>query len=429
MTYRLGSATVGIGTSTGTVFKTKLNKLGLYPTSDIKFSSGVWIVAQYQNMSFAVSAGTLHTSTDNSVTFPTTTAFTDANKIREAIIWDNGNINFFTNDNKAYLTTTSLSVVNEIFVKEADGTTNMTFHTPANATYPGWYFDILTYQPTGYRDNVRVFTNYGNAYESGAQPTNVYASSDNGATWRRVFEFGQNPNYRDDGTADGGTTGTLLGDSGNSNICRHGHSINWIPSVGKWLLVVGDDNAGRNENGWYWLTEAATPNPWTAERIDFGITIETTHRLKSIQPIEYDGYIYWGSDNQEVTDTRQNGIWRVPTASLVSSPTDLTAHRQLFAIEEDYGSSIVDFRIDLDSGVLFGMINDSWSPTVTRKRLFAIENYGLGKVHYYKDASADFKRMSDKNEDGYWLMDYEGRIPLQSTSFMIKIGNDFFDNL
>jgi len=99
------------------------------------------------------------------------------------------------------------------------------------------------------------------------------------------------------------------------------------------------------------------------------------------------------------------------------------------AISEIYASSIVDFRIDRDSGIIIGSINDPWSPSVVRKRLFVITDYGLGKLSLYKDASGDFMRISDKNNDGYYMFDYEGRDTLQTKTFFIKIGNDLLDNL
>lgn len=430
MTYRLGSAAVGIGTSTGTVFKTKLNKLGLYPTSDIKFSSGKWVVAQYQNMSFAVSSGTLHASEDSSVTFPTTTAFTDANKIISAYIYENGNILFMTTNNKVYLTDIDLTTPVEKTVYESDGVTPITIHTPSNATYPGWYFHMLTYQERGVNETMHVWGNYGNAHGSGANPTNIYYSTDYGVTTKIAYKFGQNLNYRDNGTANGSdTTGTILGDSGNTILTRHVHYIGYDPVNDKWYAVTGDHNEPdslsqtADEINWFEGVYTSGTDSWVWTKINFGFSIEKTHRLKAITVIFHDGYVYWGSDNSDVPDKTQNGLWKSP----ISTITDLTTHRQIYAIEEDDDSTLLDFRIDRDSGVLIGCVNDGYPGT--SKRIFAIENYGLGKLHLYKDASADFYRMEEKNSDGYYKFDYYNISTLQTKSFFIRIGNDFFDNL
>jgi len=430
--YRLGSTTAKVNTSFGRSWNTNINKLGLYPTTTTKFVATCDVICQYQNMSFGVTSGTLHVSTDSSVTFPTTVSFTDANLVRAGHIFANGNIMFTTRDNKIYLTNTDLDTPVEKTIYEADGVTPYVIHTPSNATYPGWYFEILTYQERNVNENLHVFGNYCNAYDNGAAPVNIYYSNDNGETYKIAYEFGQNLNYRDNGTATGSdTTGTLLGDSGNANVSRHMHSIGYDTVNDKWYAVVGDHNEPdtksqvADEIGWYEGAYTVETDIWVWTRIDFGFSIETTNHLKAIQPIFHDGYVYWGSDVQTVTDSTQNGLWRSPIATI----TDVATHRQIFAIEELYASSIVDFRIDRDSGVVIGSINDPWSPAVKRRRLFTISNYGLGKLSLYTDASGDFMRISDKNSDGYYMFDYEGRDTLQTKTFFIRIGSDFLDNL
>lgn len=426
MSYRLGNTVVGASSNGSVVNKSRLNEPSIISTTLTKFVTACDVICQYQNMSFGVTSGTLHVSADSSVTFPTTTSFTDANKIRAGHIFANGNIMFTTRDNKIYLTDTALVTPVEKTV------TGLTIHTPSNASYPGYYFEILTYQERDVNETMHVFGNYGNAHESGANPTNIYYSIDSGATYKLAYEFGQNPNYRDDGTDDGSdSTGTLLGDSGNAILTRHMHSIGYDSVNDKWYAVVGDHNEPdtrsevADEINWFEGVYTSGTDSWVWTKINFGITIETTDRLKAIQPVFHDGFVYWGSDVQTVTDPTENGLWRAPIASI----TDLSTHRQIMAISELYASSIVDFRIDRETGCLFGAINDPWTPSVTRKRLFVITDYGLGKLSLYKDASADFLRISDKNNDGYYMMDYEGRDTLQTKTFFIKLGRDLLSNL
>jgi len=59
-----------------------------------------------------------------------------------------------------------------------------------------------------------VWGNYCNVL-GGAAPVNIYYSTDNGHTVRVAYTFGQNPNFRDDGSEGGGPTGQLLGNPEN----------------------------------------------------------------------------------------------------------------------------------------------------------------------------------------------------------------------
>ena len=74
-----------------------------------------------------------------------------------------------------------------------------------NADNPGWYFHPLSGVNSWDVNGVEmlVWGNYCNVL-GGATPVNIYYSTDNGQTVKIAYAFGQNPHFRDDGSAGGG---------------------------------------------------------------------------------------------------------------------------------------------------------------------------------------------------------------------------------
>ena len=85
-------------------------------------------------------------------------------------------------------------------------------HTPQNPDNPGWYFHtlsgVLSWDIGG--KEMLVWGNYCNVL-GGAAPVNIYYSTDNGQSVKIAYAFGQNPNFRDDGSPGGSTTGGAAG--------------------------------------------------------------------------------------------------------------------------------------------------------------------------------------------------------------------------
>lgn len=391
---------------------------------ETKIIEGKWVVTQRNNWSFAVEGTALKTSIDNSVTFSNTIVFNEAPLIRSAQIYPNGNIMFQTRENKVYLTNVNLSSLVEKTIMDIDGVTPYNIHTPVDTDHPGWYFEIIIHEAQHERP-LQLFTNYGNAYTSGAQPTNVYGTYDNGETIKVMYKFGQNPRYTDTGGTQGGTGGTLLGDASNPVICRHAHTIEFHEAENAYYMHVGDDYYSTapviEENNWLKLQEDTVNKvlvPVSGDGvIDFGFPIPTTHRLKSAGMFFNDGFVYWGSDNQNAVDSSQNGVWRAPTANL----RDPTTHEQIIPILDDFSSSINDIKVDHQTKKIIAVVNYAFNINGgTRRRLLLANDYGLGERKFYFNTDADFMRIKEKNNQGYYLIDFEGREPAQTKSFFIK---------
>ena len=60
-----------------------------------------------------------------------------------------------------------------------------------------------------------------------------------------AYAFGQNPHFRDDGSAGGGKTGTLLGNPDNPVICRHIHTVAYNPAENAFYACTGDGDRPR----------------------------------------------------------------------------------------------------------------------------------------------------------------------------------------
>jgi hypothetical protein len=219
--------------------------------------------------------------------------FTDASEIEMSYIFSNGNVIFATHD-KIYKASSSFLSYSEITVKDTDGS-DYTPHTPANANFPGNYYRQLNaIKPAVINgEEMAVWINYGNLGD-GANPTNIYYAKDNGDSVLIAYTFGQNPDYRDDGTYDGGTTGTLLGDASNDSICRHGHSVACDEDDSTFYVVTGDfDRTGKYENHWLKGVYSNTNYSWEWTHI---LSASNSTRYKSAGLEFYNDTIYFVSD-------------------------------------------------------------------------------------------------------------------------------------
>ena len=124
----------------------------------------------------------------------------------------------------------------------------------------------------------------------GASPVNLYYSLD-GITWKVFYTFGQNPSYTDNGTAMGGTGGTLLGDPNNPLLARHVHAVN-IGGDGNYYACTGD-----NDGEIHILKCSYNKITDTWGTTDLLTSVSSTwQRMRSLGLYERNGYLYWGSD-------------------------------------------------------------------------------------------------------------------------------------
>jgi hypothetical protein len=203
----------------------------------------------------------------------------------KARILANGNIVLFT-WSKIYYSDDNLATINPCTVLDRNGSA-YALHNPANASYPGAYFNFMG----GFAESngVAVLGNYTNS-SKGASPTNLYYTLD-GITWKVFYTFGQNPQFTDNGTRMGGLNGTLLGDPENPLITRHVHSVN-IGGDGNFYACTGDDD---QEMHFLKCSYNNISDSWevndllTGERSDW-------QRMRALGVYERDGYLYWGSD-------------------------------------------------------------------------------------------------------------------------------------
>jgi len=119
-----------------------------------------------------------------------------------------------------------------------------------------------------------ILGDYSNGSGTGAAPAIMWYSIDDGITWKVGYEFGQNPFYTDNGTANGGTGGNLLGDPANPLKIRHIHGVNRNPFDNSVWLFTGDGGSQDQwmkgmynpvSDSWLWTTLKSAVNN-TAER-------------------------------------------------------------------------------------------------------------------------------------------------------------------
>jgi len=284
--------------------------------------AGPYIDAQRDNRAFGFGNARIFLSEDNAHTWPRSASFPDADNITFSSILKNGNILFATRS-RLYLSTDNLKTYGPITVKDASGA-DYAPHKAQNPEHPGWYFHPLDGVHTW---NVRgvemlVWGNYCNVL-GGAAPVNIYYSTDNGQTVKIAYAFGQNPRYRDNGSAGGGSTGPLLGDPGNPVICRHIHCVAYNPVENAFYACTGDlGPADRHECHWLKGTYDAKDDKWSWTVL---VSDASNSRYKSGGINFVNGRLYWVAD--------ANGPEPYDRGIFCCDPADLArpeAHTMLF---------------------------------------------------------------------------------------------------
>ena len=200
------------------------------------WSSGKYVVGHHYN---TVVTATIYYSSDTGKTFSSAAygATMTLGTIRRLFVTEKGTIVAFCHNNVVKRSANGGTTWTDVAFKNADGSPFVK-HTPANASYPGTYYTPYDrwreIHDAGTGNNIIVWGNYNTGELDGAAPVIIWSSNDDMVNAKVVYTFGQNTHFRDDGTSTGGETGTLLGDAGNSIICRHIHGMEYkiIPVIG-----------------------------------------------------------------------------------------------------------------------------------------------------------------------------------------------------
>lgn len=295
-------------------------------------------------------------------------------------ITDGGNILVFGTGKELHYSLDNGTTYHASTILKKDGTP-FVFHTPVNAEYYGSYFDnyLDLYAES---NGVIVIGNYANVF-LGASPVLLFYSIDGGVTFKVFYEFGQNPAYTDDGTANGGEGGVLLGDPSNPVIARHIHGIN-VDARGNFWCCTGESGS---ELHFFKMSYSNISDSWNI--IDY-LNEESRgcQRMRAINLYEHDGYIYWGSDGVSLSLFRGEylqslGIWRAK----ISDINDLSKHELLYDSPTTHYSFLKS-----DNYVVAGFV----SGDNTNKILFSTNN-GKGWKLYSKSDDVDvWKSYYDK---------------------------------
>lgn len=295
--------------------------------------TGPYVDSQRENKAFGFTDDAICVSEDNGRTWPHRRPFDQARHITFSCILKNGLILFAT-QNRLFRTTDKLDQVEEIRVKNPDGSDYLP-HTPQNPEHPGWYFLSLTGVHTWEVDGreMLVWGNYGNV-RGGATPINIYYSADGGQTVKIAYAFGQNPHYRDNGTPGGGPTGALLGNPNNPVICRHVHCVAYNPDERAFYACTGDANQPEGFEC-HWLRGIYDPqkDQWTW-KVLVSASLNSRYKCGGINFV--DGKAYWISDaNGPLPHDR--GLFRADPADIPNPK----AHTMLFNPKYECANMII----------------------------------------------------------------------------------------
>jgi len=232
-----------------------------------------YLVAVKDNKYLCLAGNNLYYSSDYGVTYgspvniSTTTGITLLQKDRY-FITPTGTILFVPDGNKKVFRSTDNNInwTESTYQLYYRGTDTIFKHR-TNPAYPGTFFrpmDGFYINPaSGSNPQIILIGNYGCSV-TGAAPAIVWYSIDDGASWKVAYAFGQALQYRDDGTAEGGVTGTLLGDATNPITVRHIYAINMNPYDGTFWVFTGD---GGYKNQWMRGTYNYVADTWSWEKM------------------------------------------------------------------------------------------------------------------------------------------------------------------
>ena len=224
-------------------------------------------------------------------------------------------------------------------------------HVPANALYPGNYYGpfpgtIMDIYDSDLDTNLIAWGNWGNTGGLGANPSNVFYSTDDLTTIKTLYAFGQNPAYTDDGTNDGGVGGTALGDATSLNIVRHIHQVKYNSHNGKYYVATGDVTG--TEVQLYEFTYNKATDVWSAP-VALLAASNQRHRMIDFGFDEL-GNIYWASDGSTGTIVQggvtytNTGVYKCPLADF----DDLSKHIELYPLN----IAVVTSYFDLAEGII-----------------------------------------------------------------------------
>jgi hypothetical protein len=352
---------------------------------------GPYIDSQRDNKAFGLTEDSVFLSEDNGRTWPHETAFPDAKNITFSSILKNGNVLFATRT-RLYLSTDNLKTYKPITVKTADGADYLP-HEPRNPECPGWYFHPLdgvhAWDVSG--TEMLVWGNYCNVL-GGAVPVNIYYSADSGQTVKVAYAFGQNPHYRDNGSAGGGPAGTLLGNPDNPVICRHVHCVAYNPAENAFYACTGDREQPEGHEC-HWLKGTYDPQE---DRWHWTILVSdaSNSRYKAGGINFVDGQLYWIADANG-PQPHDRGIFRCHPADIANP----RAHTLLFNPEYECANMIIQ------DGVILAAHYATASPYT----LGFIVSPDMGRTWAQYDLKEFGKRspvrFQRKNSDGWFRVD------------------------
>ncbi len=353
--------------------------------------AGRYIDSQRGDRAFAYADETVFLSEDNGRTWPHRLAFPEARRITFSHILKNGNVLFGTSS-QLYLSKDKLKSCRPVMVKAQDGS-DYTPHTPRNPEQPGWYFHtlsgVISWDVNG--REMLVWGNYCNVL-GGATPVNIYYSTDGGQTVKIAYAFGQNPHFRDDGSAGGGATGALLGNSESSVLCRHVHTVAYHPEENAFYACTGDiDRGSGHECHWLRGVYDAPNDRWTWTVL---VSTQSNTRYKSGGINIVDGRLYWISDANG-PEPWDRGIFRCAPADLARPEK----HTLLFNPGVESGNMIIQDDV---------IIASHCAPASPLDNGFIIST-DLGKTWGQYDLKEFGKRsptrFHEKNGEGWFRVD------------------------
>lgn len=380
----------------------------------VTYESFTFVMAQRAAWKFASDNNKLYWTSDNGVTWrgvawgvqyvsnqPVYNKYPD-----RAYIFDDGTVLFGVGA-LLYRSTDGLQNISLITPKALNGVDPFPIHTPVDPTRPGTYFMAGSSEQLNFAYNTNgvemlVFHNYGSVagFNMGAVPTVCWYTIDKGATVKAFYVYGANLLQKDDGSADGGSTGTILGDQANTTIvCRHGHNICHRPGTNEFYSVTGDF-AGQV----HWLKHVYTPatDSWVTSTLILSANVNSRWYGVGLQFVGTypNDELYWSTDIPVGGPSPSEcGVWKIDPDNLAAQ----TGETHVL----DIGDKLIFCHMVVNGKLVLAGTGGNLDTSFA-----VVDSLGTGAVTYYpvtdKVASITLCRTCPPDSRGFMKMCFGG---------------------
>lgn len=323
-----------------------------------------------------------------------------------AKIFENGNILIWTNDEKLYITNTTLSRIDEKFILDENGDVYIPVAGKTYQFFPLYIHNTGNY--VGADAGLWVWGNYSNVFTTGVT-TYMFYTPDFGETLKICLNVDTFSPYF---------------------VPRHAHEVAYNKFENEWYVNFGDH---QGDLGWIKGKYTPATDTWDWQNIFDRVIDYSSEHLKNtftyFRQINGETYIYFGTDMTLANLQHLQGIWRAKTSEF----SDTSKHEHILKLS-DYGlENYVSSGILNEHNGVITFTTGEWDQIHGSRYLILASDYGHGQVDYIdiNDYLPDIRiqNLNGFDDNGYVRMNTNAIDPAQTSTVFFRVGTDLLTGL